>query len=70
VCGIVSMDEAGSRVCGSVAGTRRKSALFTLATGDVVLGQSCLVHRAVANYEMRRYRRVLLRVVVKGSAPF
>jgi alpha-ketoglutarate-dependent taurine dioxygenase len=38
--------------------------------GDLVLWDNrCLVHRAVANYELGRYRRVLTRVVVKGTVP-
>ncbi|MSP88972.1 MAG: TauD/TfdA family dioxygenase [Alphaproteobacteria bacterium] len=38
--------------------------------GDLVLWDNrCLVHRAVANYELGRYRRVLMRVVVKGTVP-
>jgi taurine dioxygenase len=39
--------------------------------GDLVLWDNrCLLHRAVANYEMGKHRRVLMRVVVKGSAPY
>jgi alpha-ketoglutarate-dependent taurine dioxygenase len=39
--------------------------------GDLVMWDNrCLNHRAVANYEMSAFRRVLLRCVVKGSAPF
>ena len=38
--------------------------------GDLVFWDNrCLLHRAVANYEMGKYRRVLMRVVVKGSPP-
>lgn len=38
--------------------------------GDLVFWDNrCLLHRAVANYEMGKYRRVLMRVVVKGSRP-
>jgi taurine dioxygenase len=29
----------------------------------------CLLHRAVANYEMGRERRILHRTVVKGTLP-
>jgi len=37
---------------------------------DLVLWDNrCLVHRAVANYELERHRRVLMRVVVKGTVP-
>lgn len=39
--------------------------------GDLVLWDNrCLVHRAVANYEMGKYRRILMRVVVKGTVPY
>jgi alpha-ketoglutarate-dependent taurine dioxygenase len=39
-------------------------------TGDLVMWDNrCLLHRAVANYEMAKYRRVMHRNVVKGSAP-
>lgn len=38
--------------------------------GDLVFWDNrCLLHRAVANYEMGKYRRVLMRVVVRGSRP-
>jgi alpha-ketoglutarate-dependent taurine dioxygenase len=36
----------------------------------VMWDNCCLLHRAVANYEMARYRRVMHRNVVKGSIPF
>ena len=39
--------------------------------GDLVIWDNrCLLHRAVANYEMGRYRRVLHRSVVRGTVPF
>jgi len=39
--------------------------------GDLVIWDNCCVlHRAVANYEMSRYRRVMHRNVVKGTVPF
>jgi alpha-ketoglutarate-dependent taurine dioxygenase len=39
--------------------------------GDLVIWDNrCLLHRAVANYEMSKYRRVLHRSVVRGTAPF
>ncbi len=39
--------------------------------GDLVMWDNrCLLHRAVANYEMGRYRRVLHRSVVRGTMPF
>lgn len=38
--------------------------------GDLVFWDNrCLLHRAVANYEMGKSRRVLQRLVVKGTAP-
>jgi alpha-ketoglutarate-dependent taurine dioxygenase len=40
-------------------------------TGDLVMWDNrCLLHRAVANFETGRERRVLHRTVVKGSVPF
>jgi taurine dioxygenase len=30
----------------------------------------CLLHRAVANYDMGKYRRVMHRSVVRGTVPF
>jgi alpha-ketoglutarate-dependent taurine dioxygenase len=39
--------------------------------GDLVIWDNrCLLHRAVANYDMGKYRRVLHRSVVRGTAPF
>jgi alpha-ketoglutarate-dependent taurine dioxygenase len=39
--------------------------------GDLVIWDNrCLLHRAVANYEIGRYRRVLHRSVVRGTVPF
>ena len=39
--------------------------------GDLVMWDNrCLLHRAVANYEMDRHRRVLHRTVIRGSVPF
>jgi alpha-ketoglutarate-dependent taurine dioxygenase len=39
--------------------------------GDLVMWDNrCLLHRAVANFETGRERRVLHRTVVKGSVPF
>ena len=39
--------------------------------GDLVIWDNCgLLHRAVANYEMTRWRRVIHRSVVKGTVPF
>jgi len=36
----------------------------------VIWDNRCLLHRAVANYEISRYRRVLHRSVVRGTVPF
>ena len=39
--------------------------------GDLVIWDNrCLLHRAVANYAMGRYRRILHRSVVRGTVPF
>jgi alpha-ketoglutarate-dependent taurine dioxygenase len=39
--------------------------------GDLVMWDNrCLLHRAVANYELGRYRRILHRSVVRGTVPF
>jgi alpha-ketoglutarate-dependent taurine dioxygenase len=39
--------------------------------GDLVMWDNrCLLHRALANYEMAKHRRVLHRTVVTGSVPF
>ena len=38
--------------------------------GDLIMWDNrCLLHRAVANYEMGKYRRILHRSVVRGSVP-
>jgi alpha-ketoglutarate-dependent taurine dioxygenase len=39
--------------------------------GDLVMWDNrCLLHRAVANYDMGKYRRVMHRSVVRGTVPF
>jgi alpha-ketoglutarate-dependent 2,4-dichlorophenoxyacetate dioxygenase len=39
--------------------------------GDLVMWDNrCLLHRALANYEMAKHRRVLHRTVVTGTAPY
>ncbi len=39
--------------------------------GDLVMWDNrCLLHRAVANYEMTKYRRIMHRNVVRGDVPF
>jgi taurine dioxygenase len=38
--------------------------------GDLIVWDNrCLLHRAMANYQMAKHRRILMRVVVKGSVP-
>jgi alpha-ketoglutarate-dependent taurine dioxygenase len=39
--------------------------------GDLVMWDNrCLLHRAVANYDMGKYRRVMHRSVIRGTVPF
>lgn len=39
--------------------------------GDLVMWDNrCLLHRAVANFELDKHRRILHRTVVKGTVPF
>jgi len=39
--------------------------------GDLIMWDNrCLLHRAVANYEVEKYRRVMHRSVVRGTVPF
>jgi taurine dioxygenase len=39
--------------------------------GDLIMWDNrCLLHRAVANYQADRYRRVMHRSVVKGTVPY
>jgi alpha-ketoglutarate-dependent taurine dioxygenase len=39
--------------------------------GDLVMWDNrCLLHRAVGNYEVEKYRRVMHRSVVRGTVPF
>ena len=39
--------------------------------GDLVMWDNrCLLHRAVANYEAGKYRRIMHRSVVRGTVPF
>ena len=39
--------------------------------GDLVMWDNrCLLHRAVANYETGKYRRIMHRSVVRGTTPF
>ncbi len=39
--------------------------------GDLIMWDNrCLLHRAVANFEMTKHRRVLHRTVIRGTVPF
>lgn len=39
--------------------------------GDLVLWDNrCLLHRAVANYEIEKHQRIMMRVVVRGDVPY
>jgi alpha-ketoglutarate-dependent taurine dioxygenase len=39
--------------------------------GDLIMWDNrCLLHRAVANFEMNKHRRILHRTVVRGTVPF
>jgi taurine dioxygenase len=41
------------------------------SVGDLVMWDNrCLLHRAIANYEVEKYRRVMHRSVVRGTVPF
>ena len=72
--GIEGMTEAeGAALLGELL-AHTTQPCFTYAhrwrPGDLVMWDNrCLLHRAVANYEMTKYRRVMHRNVVKGSVP-
>ncbi len=72
--GITGMDEAeGAALLAELLAHATQPA-FTYAhrwrPGDLVMWDNCCtLHRAVANYDMNRYRRVMHRNVVKGPAP-
>jgi taurine dioxygenase len=71
---VVGMDAAASRALLDrlLAHATQPQFVYTheWRPGDLVLWDNrCLVHRAVANYELGRYRRILMRVVVKGTVP-
>ncbi len=53
------------------ATTRRFVYAHRWQLGDLIMWDNrCLLHRAVANYETGKYRRVMHRSVVKGTVPF
>jgi alpha-ketoglutarate-dependent taurine dioxygenase len=69
---IVGMDSAASRALLDrlLAHATQERFVYThrWRPGDLVIWDNrCLLHRAVANYDMAASRRVLLRLVVKGS---
>ena len=73
--GIVGMAEAEGVALLSELLEHASQPCFTYAhrwrEGDLVMWDNCcLLHRAVANYQMNRYRRVMHRNVVKGSIPY
>jgi taurine dioxygenase len=66
-------DEKGAALLGELLAFAT-GARFTYAhrwrAGDLVMWDNrCTLHRAVANYEMNRFRRVMHRNVVRGSVP-
>jgi alpha-ketoglutarate-dependent taurine dioxygenase len=72
---IVGMDEADGAALLAKLLDHATQARFTYAhrwrTGDLVMWDNrATLHRAVANYEMNRYRRIMHRNVVKGGVPF
>jgi taurine dioxygenase len=69
---IVGMDSAASRALLDrlLAHATQGQYVYThrWGPGDLVIWDNrCLLHRAIANYDMAASRRVLLRLVVKGS---
>jgi taurine dioxygenase len=69
---IVGMDNAAGRALLDqlLAHATQQRFVYThrWCPGDLVIWDNrCLLHRAVANYDMAASRRVLLRLVVKGS---
>jgi len=69
---IVGMDSAAGRALLDqlLAHATQQRFVYThrWSPGDLVIWDNrCLLHRAVANYDMAASRRVLLRLVVKGS---
>jgi taurine dioxygenase len=69
---VVGMDRAAGRALLDrlLAHATQQSFVYTQRwlPGDLVIWDNrCLLHRAVANYDMAANRRVLLRLVVKGS---
>jgi alpha-ketoglutarate-dependent taurine dioxygenase len=72
---ILGMAEAEGRALLDelLAHTTRPPLVYThrWRTGDLVIWDNrCLLHRAAANYEIDKYRRVLHRSVVRGTVPF
>jgi alpha-ketoglutarate-dependent taurine dioxygenase len=72
--GIVGMPEAEAlRLLGELlahATQRRFVYTHRWRPGDLVMWDNrCLLHRAVANYEVTRYRRIMHRSVVGGTVP-
>jgi alpha-ketoglutarate-dependent taurine dioxygenase len=72
---ITGMDDAEGAALLDVLLAHATQPRFTYAhrwrQGDLVMWDNrCTLHRAVANYAMNRYRRIMHRNVVKGGVPF
>ena len=72
---IIGMDETESAALLATLLEHATSPRFTYAhcwrPGDLVVWDNrCTLHRAVANYQMNRYRRIMHRNVVKGGVPY
>ena len=72
---IADMDEAEGTALLAELLAHATQPRFTYAhrwrPGDLVVWDNrCTLHRAVANYAMNRYRRIMHRNVVKGGVPF
>lgn len=73
--GVEGMDEAEGKtlLADLLAHATQPQFVYThhWRAGDVVMWDNrALLHRAIANYEMGRHRRVLHRTVVRGSVPY
>ncbi|HJU19796.1 MAG TPA: TauD/TfdA family dioxygenase [Stellaceae bacterium] len=73
--GILGLPEADGRALLSAlleqATQRRFVYTHRWSVGDLVMWDNrCLLHRALANFDRTRHRRILHRSLVKGTAPF
>jgi alpha-ketoglutarate-dependent taurine dioxygenase len=72
---VVCMDEAESRRLIDELTAHATSPRFVYThqwcPGDLVVWDNrCTMHRAIANFEMGRHRRILMRCVVKGGPAY